>query len=123
MTLNRRQILPAGLGLAATGALTSCAGLTGSNTGGQAPSGGSDVKATLTFVNWSGDTETGGTRRALRGGLLPVDHERDLLVPVIRIVNELALIATTLLSVPPLVVLFLDFQRFFLQGLATTGIR
>jgi ABC-type maltose transport system permease subunit len=28
-----------------------------------------------------------------------------------------------LLSVTPLVVLFLAFQRFFVQGLATTGLR
>jgi multiple sugar transport system permease protein len=34
-----------------------------------------------------------------------------------------ALMAMTLLSVAPLVVLFLAFQRFFVQGLATTGIR
>ena len=34
-----------------------------------------------------------------------------------------ALMAMTLLSVAPLVVLFLVFQRFFVQGLATTGIR
>ena len=33
-----------------------------------------------------------------------------------------ALMAMTLLSVAPLVVLFLVFQRFFVQGLATTGI-
>jgi multiple sugar transport system substrate-binding protein len=58
MTLNRRQMLQAGLGVAAAGALSSCAGLTG-NTGGQAPPSGSagGEKATLTFVNWSGDTE------------------------------------------------------------------
>ena len=31
--------------------------------------------------------------------------------------------AMTLLSVAPLVVLFLVFQRYFVQGLATTGIR
>jgi multiple sugar transport system permease protein len=31
--------------------------------------------------------------------------------------------AMTLLAVAPLVVLFLAFQRFFVQGLATTGIR
>ena len=60
MTLNRRQILQASLGLAATGALSSCAGLTGSGGGGgQAPrsGGGGGGKVTLTFVNWSGDTE------------------------------------------------------------------
>jgi ABC-type glycerol-3-phosphate transport system permease component len=34
-----------------------------------------------------------------------------------------ALMAMTLLSVAPLVILFLAFQRFFVQGLATTGIR
>jgi ABC-type glycerol-3-phosphate transport system permease component len=34
-----------------------------------------------------------------------------------------ALMAMTLLSVAPLVVLFLAFQRFFVQGLATTGLR
>jgi len=34
-----------------------------------------------------------------------------------------ALMAMTLVSVAPLVVLFLAFQRFFVQGLATTGIR
>jgi ABC-type glycerol-3-phosphate transport system permease component len=34
-----------------------------------------------------------------------------------------ALMAMTLLSVTPLVVLFLAFQRFFVQGLATTGLR
>lgn len=34
-----------------------------------------------------------------------------------------ALMAMTLLAVAPLVVLFLAFQRFFVQGLATTGIR
>jgi len=34
-----------------------------------------------------------------------------------------ALMAMTLISVAPLVVLFLAFQRFFVQGLATTGIR
>ena len=34
-----------------------------------------------------------------------------------------ALMAMTLLSVVPLVVLFLAFQRFFVQGLATTGLR
>jgi multiple sugar transport system substrate-binding protein len=61
MTLNRRQILQAGLGVAAAGALSSCAGLTG-RTGGEAPSAASSgtaggAKATLTFVNWSGDTE------------------------------------------------------------------
>jgi ABC-type glycerol-3-phosphate transport system permease component len=34
-----------------------------------------------------------------------------------------ALMAMTLIAVAPLVVLFLAFQRFFVQGLATTGIR
>ena len=34
-----------------------------------------------------------------------------------------ALMAMTLVTVAPLVVLFLAFQRFFVQGLATTGIR
>ncbi len=34
-----------------------------------------------------------------------------------------ALMAMTLISVAPLVILFLVFQRFFVQGLATTGIR
>ncbi|MGI8456562.1 MAG: carbohydrate ABC transporter permease [Propionibacteriaceae bacterium] len=34
-----------------------------------------------------------------------------------------ALMAMTLISVAPLVALFLAFQRFFVQGLATTGIR
>ena len=34
-----------------------------------------------------------------------------------------ALMAMTLIAVLPLVVLFLAFQRFFVQGLATTGIR
>lgn len=34
-----------------------------------------------------------------------------------------ALMAMTLFSVAPLVVLFLAFQRFFVQGLATTGLR
>lgn len=34
-----------------------------------------------------------------------------------------ALMAMTLLSVAPLVVLFLAFQRFFVQGLATTGLK
>jgi ABC-type glycerol-3-phosphate transport system permease component len=34
-----------------------------------------------------------------------------------------ALMAMTLIAVVPLVVLFLAFQRFFVQGLATTGIR
>lgn len=34
-----------------------------------------------------------------------------------------ALMAMTLLAVAPLVVLFLAFQRFFVQGLATTGLR
>ena len=34
-----------------------------------------------------------------------------------------ALMAMTLLAVAPLVVLFLVFQRYFVQGLATTGIR
>lgn len=34
-----------------------------------------------------------------------------------------ALMAMTLISVLPLVVLFLAFQRFFVQGLATTGIK
>jgi ABC-type glycerol-3-phosphate transport system permease component len=34
-----------------------------------------------------------------------------------------ALMAMTLLSVAPLVILFLVFQRYFVQGLATTGIR
>jgi ABC-type glycerol-3-phosphate transport system permease component len=34
-----------------------------------------------------------------------------------------ALMAMTLLSVAPLVVLFLVFQRFFVQGLASTGIK
>ncbi len=61
MTLNRRQILQAGLGLAAVGGLSSCAGLTGGGGGGQAPpsgsGGGGGEKVTLTFVNWSGDTE------------------------------------------------------------------
>ena len=31
--------------------------------------------------------------------------------------------AMTLISVAPLVVLFLAFQRFFVQGLATTGLK
>jgi multiple sugar transport system substrate-binding protein len=59
MTLNRRQILQAGMGLAAAGALSSCAGLTGKK-GGDAPApagSGSTEKVTLTFVNWSGDVE------------------------------------------------------------------
>ena len=34
-----------------------------------------------------------------------------------------ALMAMTLISVVPLVILFLAFQRFFVQGLATTGLR
>ena len=34
-----------------------------------------------------------------------------------------ALMAMTLISVIPLVILFLAFQRFFVQGLATTGLR
>jgi ABC-type glycerol-3-phosphate transport system permease component len=34
-----------------------------------------------------------------------------------------ALMAMTLISVAPLVVLFLAFQRFFVQGLATTGLK
>jgi ABC-type glycerol-3-phosphate transport system permease component len=34
-----------------------------------------------------------------------------------------ALMAMTLLSVAPLVILFLAFQRFFVQGLATTGLK
>jgi len=34
-----------------------------------------------------------------------------------------ALMAMTLVSVIPLVILFLAFQRFFVQGLATTGLR
>jgi ABC-type glycerol-3-phosphate transport system permease component len=34
-----------------------------------------------------------------------------------------ALMAMTLISVTPLVVLFLAFQRFFVQGLATTGLK
>lgn len=34
-----------------------------------------------------------------------------------------AMMAMTLLSVAPLVILFLVFQRYFVQGLATTGIR
>ena len=34
-----------------------------------------------------------------------------------------ALMAMSLISVAPLVILFLAFQRFFVQGLATTGIR
>ncbi len=58
MTLNRRQMLQAGLGVAAAGALSSCAGLTGRSSGGEAPSGSSGgEKVTLTFINWSGDTE------------------------------------------------------------------
>ena len=58
MTLNRRQMLQAGLGAAAAGALSSCAGLTGRSSGGEAPSGSSGgEKVTLTFINWSGDTE------------------------------------------------------------------
>jgi ABC-type glycerol-3-phosphate transport system permease component len=31
--------------------------------------------------------------------------------------------AMTLISVAPLVILFLAFQRFFVQGLATTGLK
>lgn len=34
-----------------------------------------------------------------------------------------ALMAMTLISVAPLVLLFLAFQRFFVQGLATTGLK
>ena len=41
----------------------------------------------------------------------------------VRFRRALALMAMTLVSVIPLVILFLAFQRFFVQGLATTGLR
>ncbi len=55
MTLNRRQVLAGGLGLASAAGLSACSGLTGKK-GGDAPAnpGG---PATLTFVNWSADEE------------------------------------------------------------------
>lgn len=55
MTLNRRQLL-AGLGFAAAAGLTGCAGLTGGGSE-DTGSGGGGGPVTLTFVNWSGDTE------------------------------------------------------------------
>ena len=59
MTLNRRQILQAGLGAAAAGALSSCAGLTSRGGGDQPPpsGGGGGGKAQLSFINWAADTE------------------------------------------------------------------
>ena len=60
MTLSRRHVLRAGLGLGAAAGLSSCAGLT-KKAGTTAPSGssggGSSGPVTLTFVNWSGDVE------------------------------------------------------------------
>ncbi|MET0695272.1 MAG: sugar ABC transporter substrate-binding protein [Propionibacteriaceae bacterium] len=58
MALNRRQILQGALGLGAVAGLSACAGLTGKTP--EAPASGSagaGAKATLTFVNWSGDAE------------------------------------------------------------------
>jgi multiple sugar transport system substrate-binding protein len=56
MTLSRRQLITTGLGVAATAGLTGCAGLTGRKTE-ESGTGGASGPATLTFVNWSGDTE------------------------------------------------------------------
>ncbi len=57
MTLNRRQLLGAGVGAGALAGLSACAGLTGKSgsTDPSASSGGGSAQ--LTFVNWSGDTE------------------------------------------------------------------
>ncbi|MGI8456560.1 MAG: ABC transporter substrate-binding protein [Propionibacteriaceae bacterium] len=60
MTLNRRQLLGAGVGVGALAGLNACAGLTGNtgnDSGSDTSSQGSAEKVTLTFVNWSGDTE------------------------------------------------------------------
>ena len=56
MTLNRRQVLAGGLGLASAAGLSACSGLT-SKQGADAPAKSGGGPATLTFVNWSGDVE------------------------------------------------------------------
>ena len=57
MTLSRRQLITTGLGAAATAGLAGCAGLTSRSTDQGTSGGDASGPATLTFVNWSGDTE------------------------------------------------------------------
>ncbi|GAA3705287.1 sugar ABC transporter substrate-binding protein [Microlunatus aurantiacus] len=58
MTLSRRQLITTGLGVAATAGLAGCAGLTSrTDEGSGGGAGDASGPATLTFVNWSGDTE------------------------------------------------------------------
>lgn len=57
MALNRRQVLQGALGLGAAAGLSGCAGLTGKSSEEPAGGGAAGEKATLTFVNWSGDAE------------------------------------------------------------------
>jgi len=54
--ISRRRLLQGGLGAAAVAALGGCAGLTGQK-GDDTPSSGPTQAETLSFVNWSGDTE------------------------------------------------------------------
>ncbi len=57
MTLSRRQLITTGLGVAATAGLAGCAGLTSRSSDEGSSGGDATGPATLTFVNWSGDTE------------------------------------------------------------------